>query len=94
MPIKAIATETVIEISWGDILELIAKTGRLKGNNNFWTDGERILCDTETEASVVANFLEEILGYELCTGFYDPAEDQNAGTVDAYTGLWYISPNS
>ena len=68
----------------------------LQDNENnkhgFWTDGEEILCRTEEQAEVVADFLED-LGFDCCTGYYDLVEDEKEGCADDHTGYWYISNN-
>ena len=69
----------------------------LRNNENnkhgYWTDGEQILCKTEEEANIVANFLED-LGFDyLNIGYYDPVEDEQEGCVDDHTGYWYINNN-
>lgn len=61
--------------------------------HGYWTDGEEILCKTETEADVVADFLED-LGFDcLNTGYYNPEEDERDDCVDEHTGYWYINNN-
>lgn len=67
----------------------------LKSNENnkhgYWTDGEDILCKTEEEANIIADFLED-LGFDcLLTGYHDPVQDEIDGCVDEYTGYWYIA---
>lgn len=61
--------------------------------HGFWTDGEEILCETEEQADIIADFLED-LGFDcLNTGYYDPEEDKRDNCVDEHTGYWYINNN-
>ena len=61
--------------------------------HGYWTDGEQILCKTEAEVDIIADFLED-LGFDcLNTGYYDPIEDEREGCVDDHTGYWYINNN-
>lgn len=66
-----------------------------KDDPGFWTDGEDILCPSEVECEIVADFLEdvfkEISTVVVKTGFYDPAEDQKSRKHDRFTGFHYIS---
>jgi hypothetical protein len=59
----------------------------------MWSpDGSEILCKTEWLAETIANILDRISGDRITTtGYYDPAEDVKDGSVDAYTGWWYVS---
>ena len=49
-----------------------------------------LLVDDESATEIIADFLE-IMGFDVCTGYYDPQEDQDSGTVNEYTGCHYIS---
>lgn len=73
---------------------LIYSLQRNENNQHgYWTDGEQILCKTEAEADIIADFLED-LGFDcLNTGYYDPVEDEREGCVDNHTGYWYINNN-
>ena len=57
---------------------------------HIWTDGDVLLVDDESATEIIADFLE-IMGFDVCTGYYDPQEDQDSGTVNEYTGCHYIS---
>lgn len=63
----------------------------------FWTDGEEILCPSETECEIVADFLEDLFREKsnvvIKTGYYDPNEDSADGLTDDHTGFYYISFN-
>ena len=61
--------------------------------HGYWTDGEQILCKTEEEVNIVADFLEDLGFCDLNTGYYDPIEDEREGCVDDHTGYWYINNN-
>lgn len=60
----------------------------------YWTNGAEILCPTETECEIVADFLEDLFkGYgeiKIHTGYYDPDEDRRSGEMDDNTGFYYI----
>ena len=56
------------------------------------TDGEVILCKEEKTAELIADILSAA-EEDICTGYYDPEEDEQDGCVDSYTGLYYISCN-
>ena len=63
-------------------------------DSGFWTDGTEILCPSETEAEIVAEFLRDVLSeygdIDVHTGYYDPFEDAQSGEQDDHTGFWYI----
>lgn len=63
------------------------------GNNKHvhWTDGEEILCKTEKQAEVFADFFEDIGFDYVNTGYYNPIEDERNNKVDDHTGYWYVS---
>lgn len=60
----------------------------------FWSDGSMILCPSEMECEVVANFLEdvtsEISTATVTTGYFDPDEDARSGEQDDFTGFYFI----
>lgn len=60
----------------------------------FWTNGDEILCPTETECEILADFLEDVLQeistVTVKTGYYDPYEDARSGEQDDDTGFYYI----
>ena len=60
----------------------------------FWTDGTQVLCPSETDAEIVAEFIRDVLSeYEnidVHTGYYDPFEDARNGEQDEHTGFWYV----
>lgn len=60
----------------------------------FWTDGEEILCPSEIECEIIAEFLKDILSeygnMTVLTGWYDPFEDAANGEQDEKTGFNYI----
>ena len=61
---------------------------------HFVTDPDRteILSSRESEVEALANLFDQLYGEGTCnTGYYDPAEDERNGEVDAYTGLYYVS---
>lgn len=59
----------------------------------FWSDGDEILCPSETDCEIVAEFLRDLLrntGIDVHTGYYDPFEDSRNGEQDDHTGFYYI----
>ena len=60
----------------------------------YWSDGGMILCSCETESSIIADFLEDMLretsNLDVHTGYFDPDEDARSGEQDDYTGFYYI----
>lgn len=60
----------------------------------FWTNGSEILCPTEMECEILADFLEdvfrEISTITVKTGYYDPFEDIRNNECDDNTGFYYI----
>ena len=59
--------------------------------HGFWTDEEEILCKTEAQAELVADFFEDLGFCDVQTGYYDPKEDEKNNEVDIHTGYWYVS---
>lgn len=60
----------------------------------FWSDGDMILCPSETDCNIVADFLQDTFRDStlvIQTGYFDPFEDHNNGECDDYTGFYYIS---
>lgn len=61
----------------------------------FWTDGEQILCPSETDCEIVATFLRDVFSEYpemplIQTGWYDPFEDAFNKETDDYSGFNYI----
>lgn len=64
----------------------------------FWCDGEQIMCANESQAEFLAGFIEKLYNSQdeavvVTTGHYDKREDERQGTVDSYSGMWYIDIN-
>ena len=63
-------------------------------NPGFWTNGNEILCPTEMECEILAEFLQDVLKevstLTVKTGYYDPFEDVENGKQDDNTGFYYI----
>ena len=67
------------------------KDNEKNNRHGFWTDGDEILCRTETQAEALASFLED-MGFDYVnTGYYDPDEDERNHEVDRFTGWWYVN---
>ena len=61
---------------------------------DIWSAGDELLCKTESAANTLADLLEQLYrtdGKEaiICTGYYDPKEDERNGEEDRFTGWWY-----
>ena len=57
---------------------------------DIWTNGDDILCDSETVANSIADFLDSI-GFEAVTGYFDHEEDTRSNETDACTGYYYVN---
>ena len=86
-----------VHTMWRGILEMLPSQPRsfdISDNPGFWTNGDEILCPTEMECEIVADFLEDVFsewdGYKMKTGYYDPFEDARNGEIDDNTGFYYI----
>lgn len=80
-----------MKIDWFD---RIAKCLQKRIVANVWSDGDEILCKTESAADAIADIIESLYldqGDDILinTGYYDPVEDKN-GEEDDYTGWWYV----
>ena len=71
-----------------EIVKRIQETG--ENSCGITTDGDTLFCSDETRANCIADLLDA-MGYDAVTGYYNPEEDKQAGTVDSYTGLYYVS---
>lgn len=60
----------------------------------FWTDGKEILCPSEAECEVVAEFLKDVISeygnMPILTGRYNSFEEAASGEQDKKTGFNYI----
>lgn len=80
-----------MKIDWFD---RIAKCLQKRIVANVWSNGDEILCKTESAADAIADIIESLYldqGDDILinTGYYDPVEDKN-GEEDDYTGWWYV----
>lgn len=61
-------------------------------HGKFWTDGNEILSEEETEIECLANLFDQLYGEgTVNTGYYDPKEDETEGCIDKYTGWHYVN---
>ena len=81
------------KLNWFEII-----TDRLRdySEGNVWTDGDSILCKTESAADAISDMMETLYktqGEEIIvkTGYYDPREDESNDKADRYTGWWYMT---
>ena len=63
---------------------------------NIWTNGDDILCKTESAADALADMFEYLYKMQdeeilVNTGYYDPEEDKRNNEVDRNTGWWYVN---
>jgi len=82
---------------WNGIINMLPTQPRsydTADDPGFWTNGEEILCPSETEMNMLYEFLNDIFrefgNYILVTGWYDPEEDTRNGEHDDCTGFNYI----
>lgn len=74
-------------ITYNDIITSLPKNN----SRTIWTNGEDILCETENEAEVIANFLEQLGAVtDANTGYFDPEEDSRNDEEDEGTGWHYV----
>lgn len=78
-----------------DMLSPIPRDYDIDNDPGFWTDGQEILCPSEMEAEIVAEFLRDVLSefgnIDVNTGYYDPIKAAINGEQDNRTGFWYIN---
>ena len=79
------------------IIEMLPREPRSYDTSDdpgFWTDGEEILCPSETDCEIVTEFLKDVLSeygnMTVLTGWYDPCEDAENGEQDGKTGFNYV----
>lgn len=86
-----------IQAVWKGILDMLPREPRSYDTSDdpgFWTNGDEILCPSETDMLIVFNFLVDVFSewgnYNIITGWYDPFEDSTNGETDDCTGFNYI----
>lgn len=86
-----------IQALWNSIIDMLPREPRSYDTSDdpgFWTNGDEILCPSETDMVIVCSFLDDVFSeygnYTLITGWYDPFEDANNGETDDCTGFNYI----
>ena len=74
-----------------------AIAGRLRdySNGDVWSDGDSIMCKTESAADAIADIIFQLYrsnGEDVTvdTCYYDPEEDKRNGEEDRYTGWWSV----
>lgn len=80
------------------ILDLLPRQPRslnVEDDPGFWSNGNEILCSSETESEIVAEFLRdlfsEFIAIDVHTGYYEPDENQKNREQDATTGFYYVN---
>lgn len=84
------------EIDGGDLYNLLLN--RLVENEDsrkhkpryITIDGNEVLCHSKEDAVALADFLEEVCGFPVHVGFYDPKDDEANNEVDFCTGKWCV----
>lgn len=76
---------------WAYLIESLKENEIIRGNRKFWTDGNEILCKSEEDANIVADFLNDLGFEDIRTGYYDPEEDKRNNECDENTGYYYIA---
>lgn len=73
-------------------------TDRLRdySEGDVWSDGNEILCKTESAADALADMFECLYRAQdedilINTGYYEPEEDKRNNELDRYTGWWYVN---
>ena len=64
-------------------------------DGEVWSNGDEILCRTESIARGIEDLLFQLYSSHgemptICSGYYDPAEDRAHHTEDRHTGWWYV----
>jgi hypothetical protein len=77
-------------MEWEHLIKSL-RDNKEHNRHGYWTDGEEILCKTEEQAEVLADFFEDIGFDYVHTGYYDPTEDERNNEVNDHTGYWYVS---
>lgn len=95
-PKEDITMKEIAKISGGDLYNLLLnrlvenEDSRKRRPRYITIDGNEILCDTREDAVALADFLEEVCGFDVHVGFYDPKDDEANDEVDFCTGKWCI----
>lgn len=79
-----------------DFFSFICARVRDYSDGDVWSDGDQILCKTESAANALCDLLWQLYNeqgedFGLQTGYYDPKEDKKNNEEDRYTGWWYVS---
>lgn len=84
------------EMSGGDLYDfllnrLVENEDSRKQEPRYITiDGDEVLCRSKEDAVALADFLEEVCGFPIHVGFYDPTDDKANDEVDFCTGKWCV----
>lgn len=85
-----------VEMGGGDLYDLLlnrlveTKDSRKKKPRYVTIDGDEILCHSKEDAVALADFLEEVCGFPIHVGFYNPQDDEANDEVDFCTGKWCV----
>ena len=79
-----------------DFFSFICARVRDYSDGEVWSDGDQILCKTESAANALCDLLWQLYNergeaFDLHTGYYDHKEDERNHEEDRYTGWWYVS---
>lgn len=94
---KEVTTDKIKNM-WSSIIDMLPNEPRsydVMDDPGFWTNGDSILCPSETEMNFVYEFLNDLFSRfgecTIVTGYYDPFEDAKSGESDECTGFYYVS---
>lgn len=73
----------------------ISSSLRDYSDGEVWSNGDEILCRTESIARGVEDLLFQLYSAQgemvtICSGYYDPIDDKEHNTEDRHTGWWYV----
>lgn len=79
-------------ITYNQVLESLPTEPRTCDDNpGIWSNGCDIMCETESIANTIADFLESMgISDVAMTGYFDPEEDERNDEVNECTGYYYV----
>lgn len=80
------------KIDWFN--EIVKRLKTIKADD-FWSDGEVIMCVNLTQAESLADLIEKLYKSQgenivVNVDYYDKREDERRGTLGLYSETWYI----
>ena len=79
-----------------DWFSLFVERLRDYSDEEVWSDGDAILCRSESAAAAIEDLLWQLYNSQnenvtIVTGYYDPEEDKRNNAEDRYTGWHYVT---